>query len=100
MSTQYSIFESERTDVWYELELNEHSGKLDLTIYRNRTGRAEPGEDLSINDLKPKQVIAIALEMIKVANYQIGDEDTIAVGKAFLKDDTGGVKALLKGISE
>lgn len=66
MSTQYEVFKNAA----HKIELDEHSGKLDLTV-DNYDGQG----GININDLTPHQIATMAIKMLHVAWYQ--DEDAV-----------------------
>ena len=67
MSTDYLIF----TRGEERMELIEQSSLL--TIYIPSTVTGDEYYDAAIPDLTPRQVVTIALEMLKVASYVDGD---------------------------
>ncbi len=75
MSTEYTI----HTKGGVDLELWEHSAVLDLATV------AGEHSTVVLPDMTPAEVVATALQMLKVAEYQIGREGFMAAVRSAIQ---------------
>jgi hypothetical protein len=78
VSTQYEVLKKGG----YIIELDEHSGVLDIAV-----GRAVPVDEMDwearVRDLTPEEIVKMALEMLQVASYWMNREDFANAARAW-----------------
>lgn len=100
MSTDYKIFERIRENgETHSIEMLEHSSLLDIGFYASQEGLEEE-RVATFKNFTPEQIIDIALQMLKVASYQIDTDDFKKAIDDTVAKDKNGVGFVLDSIVE